>query len=538
MKMKWGIKLTSISLLFLVVFVYSCKKHDLKKITGLTFDQNLAVPIGYGEFGVNELLKSMDTTILHQASNGELSLVYQKQLDTIIASEVIHLDDVTQNFNATPPGIVSSGGLNYNPADPVIHNASSEIFSYTTQNGAELHNLNFESGLITINVSTTLKHDLVLIITIPDLTSGGVAVTRAVNLTYSGTVPNTASATINLANLLADFTAGGTLTNSLRINMDATVTGAGNPIVGDETVNVSMNLTNMKFKNLTGYFGQQTLATFTDSMLMKIFSTPIAGNINFTNPKLEFTVDNSFGIPININFMNFSSVNTLTNQTTQMVLDQPIINLAIPTAMGQAPVSTVFRLNNTNTSNISSLVDTKPKYLKYSIASMSNPAGNVGSLNFIESTSKMIIKTNIELPFEGSASDLSIKDTMAFKFEQADAITKIKSVLFRLKVDNGLPLSFTGQAEFVDANYQHVFDLFDTPTQLITGAGVDNTGVATTTVSKSNDITISQAKIALLGKVKYIIISGTADTTPSTVGVKLLSTYKIGFKMSVQTQLK
>ena len=539
MDRKWNFKTIALSSIVLGALIFGCKKHDLTKVAGITFDQNLAVPIGYGEFGVHDLLKSIDNTIQVNPSDGGMSLVYHKQLDTIYAKDVVKLDDFSQNFSIVPANLSGNTTGSFNGT---INNSTSQFFTYTTQNGTELHDLNFQSGNLAINVSSTIEHNITLVITFPDLKLNGSVLTKTISMIYPNSVPHTGSGTIDLTNVLADFTANNTATNTLRINIDATITGTGQPISGSENLDLTMNLTNLEFKNITGYFGQQTLASFADSILLKVFNNPIQGSLSFTNPKLTFTVENSFGIPITVNFNNLSTVNTVSNQTTQITFNNPVQSVNIPANMGDPAVSTSFELSNATTNNtMTNLVDAAPKYLKYDISATSNPNGNPGplNLNFIESTSKMIVKTDIELPFEGYASGMEVKDTL--KFDQiSNSPDQIESVLFRLKVDNGFPLTFNGQAEFVDVNYNHLFNLFDSPTDIISAAPVNSTThIVNGTTTKSTDVIISASKIALLDKVRFIILKGEAETTkPLNTVVKLLDGYKIGLKLSVQVQLK
>jgi hypothetical protein len=539
MDRKWNFKTIALSSIVLGALIFGCKKHDLTKVAGITFDQNLAVPIGYGEFGVHDLLKSIDNTIQVNPSDGGMSLVYHKQLDTIYAKDVVKLDDFSQNFSIVPANLSGNTSGSFNGT---INNSTSQNFTYTTQNGTELHDLNFQAGTLAINVSSTIEHNITLVITFPDLKLNGTVLTKTISMIYPNSVPHTGSGTIDLTNVLADFTANNTATNTLRINIDATITGTGQPITGSENLDLTMNLTNLEFKNITGYFGQQTLASFADSMLLKVFNNPIQGSLSFTNPKLTFTVENSFGIPITVNFNNLSTVNTVSNQTTQITFNNPVQTVNIPANMGDPAVSTSFELSNATTNNtMTNLVDAAPKYLKYDISATSNPNGNPGplNLNFIESTSKMIVKADIELPFEGYASGMEVKDTLKFDAIK-NAPDQIESVLFRLKVDNGFPLTFNGQAEFVDINYNHLFDLFDSPTDIISAAPVNSTThIVNGTTTKSTDVIISASKIALLDKVRFIILKGEAETTkPLNTVVKLLDGYKIGLKLSVQVQLK
>ena len=531
-----GRKLKFVFGLFLLISVfYSCKKQSLSKITGMSYDQNLAAPIGYGEFGVHDLLSSTDSLIKVNASTGEMSLIFQKELDTIFAKDVIELKDFTQQFNVVPAALFSSPTL---PLGSTINQTTNQQTDYATQNGVELHKLNFESGNLTFNVSTTIKHDVKLVINFLDLEKNGVKLSQTLNLIYTGNSSQTASATINLSNVSADFTAGNSAVNRLRFSVETTITGRGNPVSGNENLNLSMVMGNLNFKNVTGYFGQQSLASFTDSLLLKIFEKPINGSLSFTNPKLKFIVDNSFGMPIDLNFNKLSTVNTLTNQSSTINLNNPSQSIGKPSVMGGAAVTTTINLSNATTNNtMTNLVDATPKYLKYDISAKLNPAGNVAPLNFIESSSRMVVKVDLELPFEGYASGMAVKDTMDFSLDQK--LENIESVLFRLKVDNGLPLSLKGQVAFVDKNYKHLFNLFDNDTEVVTAASVNSNGIATSQISKSTDVIINESKTNLLDQAKYIIISGITETTkPTNSVVKLLDSYKIGMKLSVQVKLK
>jgi hypothetical protein len=118
------------------------------------------------------------------------------------------------------------------------------VFNYETQNGALLHDLNFESGLLKLDVSSTLKHDITLKITFPDLKLSGNIVSKTINLIYSNSLPQTGSGTIDLSNVLADFTAGGTADNTLRINIDAKITSHSINFKGNANSPLAFDLLN------------------------------------------------------------------------------------------------------------------------------------------------------------------------------------------------------------------------------------------------------------------------------------------------------
>lgn len=532
--MKTGLKGRSISIFCIVsvVLLSSCNKPDLNKLSGIQWDPNLAAPIGYADFDMNDLFSSIDSSVVTN-SLGEMFLIYEEHLDTISAQSVVQLDDYSEVFDMIPPGfaVATTGSFS-----GVINNSTTSNSDYTTTNGVELHALNFESGSMELELSTTIQHDVTLVITILDMELNSTVIQRTLNVAYTGSVPQVTSTIVDLTDVAADFTAGGTAVNRLRISVDATITGTGQPIAGDETLDLTMNLTDMEFKNITGYFGQEVLTSVSDSILMKIFNTTSAGNLTFTNPKLTFTIDNSFGIPININFSDFVSVNTLTGQSTTISGFSPVLSVNTPTSFGQS-VSTSKEFNTSNTTNLPSIIDAVPKYLQYSISATSNPAGNVLPLNFIESTSKMIVRAELELPLEGYASGIAASDTLAFSYD--GNVDNVESVMFRLYAKNGFPVSFNGQAIFTDENYVPLFNLFSSPQEIVSAAAVDNAGVVSNSSSKTTDVTIDKSKVQLLGNVKHIILSGLAGTTqPGGTVVKFYDSYRIAIKLGMQVQMK
>jgi len=205
--------------------------------------------------------------------------------------------------------------------------------------------------------------------------------------------------------------------------------------------------------------------------------------------------------------------------------------------MGQI-VNTKLTLNNQNTTNIESIIGVNPKYFKYDISAIPNPIGNTGQLNFIQSTSKMVVKANLSLPFEGKAYGISAKDTLDYSLDGSD-INSIESLMFRFNVNNGFPISFNAQATFTDENYNPIFTLFDTPTSVVSGANIDGNGKVTSSVSNVTDVVLSKIKLEMLDQVKHIIIDGVVNTTDyQNSSVKFYDSYKISFKLGFLLEVK
>lgn len=521
----------------LVLFL-GCKKHDLNKISDVKWDPNLAVPIGYGDFGAYDLLAAKDSNdlIIDQTTRA-VSLEYKGEIASISAQEVVDLNDHTETMNLAPSDLSLAAVGSFSG---VQNSTNTSTIDFPMSNGIELHDLNFENGTMNLNVSTTLKHDIALVLTFQDLTSNGVVLTKNMNLNYTGSVPQTASATINLANVLGDFTAGNSAINRLRVSVASTITGTNAPIVGNENFDLSMGLTGLEFKNITGYFGQQSLAAASDSILLKIFNNAINGDFTFTNPSLKFVVENSFGIPMSINFNSLQSINAATGQISPLSgFPNPLV-VNKPSSFGQT-ATTSLTLDNTNTSNMATIITPTPKYLKYGIDAVANPSGNIGPLNFIEKNSKFVLKAELSLPMEGFASNFSVSDTMPLgNLNLGSSGDMIDWAMMRFNIDNGFPVGFNAQVKFIDTNGVTLFNLFSSPQTIIGAASVDGTGKVNAPKNKITDAKIAQENLKLLKKANRIIITGIAETTaPSNSQiVKFYDNYRLKLKLGMQVQLK
>lgn len=517
-------------------FLSSCKK-DVTKIASTGWNPNLAVPVGEANFEISTLLENIDSSIV-VGSSGEISIAFEETLDSISSSDVIVLDDYSQSFDLTPSGLATTpiftSGSTYSATSPIST-------AYTAPNGVEINAVNFKSGQINFTVTSDFQHDIDLVITIDDILINGSALSQSVALVYTGSLPVVQNVSVDLAGATADFTSGNTQINTLSGSIDATFTASGtpgNPILGTESLTMDLDLVNLEYENITGYFGQETLTTISDSVLFKLFqNSEMSGNIAFSNPSLTFNIQNSFGIPVDLNLSNFKTIDSTSGESTDMVLATNIINLNTPSVIGNSAL-TSFTINKDNTTNIETLIGTKPRYLKFDFSASTNPLGNTGTLNFLESDSKIVVNAALDLPFEGSASGIAAGDTLDFSFE--NDVDIVESVMFRLNVDNGFPVSFKGQGKFVDENYNTVFTLFTTPTEVVKAAPVNNTtGKVNGTSSKITDISIDENKIQLLNQVKHIIIEGTVDTTdPSNTNVTFYDSYSISLKLGMQVKLQ
>ena len=526
---------TLIALFLLAIAVLpACKKLEFDKIAQNAWNPNLAIPLAHSNFGVYDILARQDSSEIVVIDNvtGAIALVYKGEAVSYDAQSIVQLNDQSSQtlLSFTDLNLVTLPAFSGTSTT-----TNSDNIAFNTNAGVEIHTVDFSNGTLNLALSTSLKHDVTVVLTFPDLKLNNIPISRTINLTYTGGIPQTGSTSIDLTNVIGDFTLGNTTVNTFKVNCQTTITGTGQSIVGNENIQIDYNLSNLAFENARGYFGQQNLGISNDTILMRIFETVSTGYFELINPKVKFIVDNSFGFPARINLSEIKTINVVTGQEFPLTSFPNVFDVNAPAVMGQTTTSTL-ELNTTNAPNLATVITPVPKYFYFAASAQSNPLGQTANLNFIEADSKFTVRTEVELPLEGLAYGFELRDTVPFNFNED--VSMIESLMFRINVDNGFPVEFKTQLVFLDQNYSPVFTIFNTPEAVVESALVDNGGKVNQNTLKITDAHLSTLQISLLNQVKYVLLNGVAQSLDGTNGqiVKFYDSYRLGLKLGMQIQ--
>jgi hypothetical protein len=394
----------------------------------------------------------------------------------------------------------------------------------------------FKNGTLDINVQTDIQHDVDIIVTIPSLLESGSTFTRTIPLAYGGVIPQIGSISVDLSGMPLDLTQGNTTFNEFDIQTTVNVTGNGNPLTGVESCTADLAFSSLEFQNATGYFGQQAVGIDNDSILIKIFENSTSGFFQLVDPKVRFTVQNSFGFPIEINLANLESIDINSGTTYPLTGYPNPLNVIAPSVMGQS-ATTVLELNTTNTTNINTLITPTPRYFYFEATGTSNPAGNIGA-NFITDTSTFVVDAELELPLEGYAYGFTFTDTIAFAF--SENTENIESLMIRLNIDNGFPVELLSQVTLLDSNNVVLFDLLAAPENVIESGLIDANGRVIQNTIKITDFILDDIEIGQMAEVNSIVVSAVAQSLDGTNGtvVKFYDDYTLDVKVGMQVQGK
>ncbi len=547
MKMKNVKKLTpqfGIILLSAIMIsaVQSCIKDnfDLNKLTKIDYSPNLAVPLIYSSLTISDLLNKGGSQVVSVDANNFCSIIYRSNLFSLKASDVITLPNQTVPPFSTP---LNTGP---NPAGfTFTQSLPPQIVAFNTgTNGPLIDSIKFKTGSLDITINSDINDNGSIVIQIPSAKKNGVAFSKTILLTYTGTLPVTAVTTVDLAGYTFDMTVGGTASNQFTVNSTITLTGSGTPITPTDNISVSQSLNSISFAKIYGDIGQQSLTPAgTDSVQLSIFKSALGtGSFTLVDPRIKLIISNSYGVPIN------AGVNPFYGYTPGQP-DIPVTYTGVPNYVAQLPIHSPgfnqigqvltdsFTLNNTN-SNIATIVNHTPKYLIYKINSQTNPTP-ANHQNFVLDTSRFRVDMEVNLPLYGTAQNFTLQDTLPFTMQQT-LTNDVESILFRTYNSNGFPFDVNLQVYFTDSVYTKL-DSLVTPAQSILKSGVVTSGIVTSPTATNYDAVVVKSRLAHLKNTKHILIKAVANTT-STGGVyqnvKIYTYYKIDFKLGLQIQVK
>lgn len=526
---------TSLFVVLILALIANCKKYDPSKLTSTAWNPNLAVPLAHGHFTVYDILARTDSNdvFIIDPATGAIALVYRGEIVSFEASDLVDMMDYSSTTTLTmasdfviPP---------FGPYNGTQSASQTSVVNPALNGGVELYTSTFKQGNLNINVSTDLAHDLDVTIFIPDLLeNGSTPFSRTVSLTYSGSIPHTGNEVVDLTNALLDFTNGGGSFNEFDIQTDVTISGTGQAISGSESVDIQFSFTNLEFSKCTGYFGQQSIAVDNDSILLKIFDNEPEGYFELIDPRVRFTVTNEMGFPAEIALSNLMTIEQSTGNTFVLTGYPATIDIPAPSVIGQS-TTTILELNQGNTGNLTTVITPTPQWFYFEGTALSNPDGNLGP-NFLTDTSVLRVDAEVEMPMEGFAYGFTVSDTIPFTF--SENIEFIESLMFRINVDNGFPVELLGYAQVLDSNNNVLFDVWNSPENVIESAPVNAAGRVTSSFQKITDIYLTDTQIALINQASYLVIGGEAQSLNGTSGqiVKLFEDYVIDLRVGMQVK--
>jgi hypothetical protein len=487
-------------LLFFVVFtlLFSCRLRPFDDVTTEGGTAEWAIPLIDSKKSFNDIVKDFDKqAFLQIAPDGGLVLHYEG--DYIARSS---LDIFSQFQNAFFP-----------ISDTVM------TVPFTTPKGVHIDNIDIKRG--TLRWGMAAPNDALLVkIMIPQLTLNGVPFQRSFTLTRLGVLD-----TLNLAGWKLNPDK-----DSIYIIHDARKFGSG------ERVNLKGNggfqIQNFEFAFVKGFLGRDTFDVPRDTIEMDFASKWKQGQLQFTNPKMVLTIDNSIGFPVKA-IQRVTDILTINGK--QLTLQSPLskgIDINYPTfsEIGKSK-RTIITLDKNN-SNLADILSANPIAIDYDIDGVTNSDINTTPTGFLTDSSNFKLQVTVDLPIEGTAKDFTIADTFDVDFSQYSNVTYGE---FKINTENGIPLDLALQGYFCTPNGSIIDSFYTQKSLILRGAPVNTNGLPRSVQNQENSIKVEGTKFKKILPAKKLIIQYSFSTTNNgTIPVKLMANQSVRIRVGTR----
>jgi len=484
-----------------LAFLSGCMKEviDLEKVNSDSFDPSFAIPIGNVTLKLDRLNDQANRFLKINPTTGVFEFIYQSDAVELNFGDLFNMPN--QNVSTTTSMSSSQvSAFNLVPLGSTYGYSNSNVGTFTLPSSEQLDSLIIKNGSLDINVSSTYTHDISIVLIIPSLLKNGAVFDTTILLNYTATTPVTGNINLLLAGYTLDLTDAGFTNNTLRFNYNITLTKGALPATTSESISFNSWFTFSDLEVAHGYFGNRII-TESDTLEYDLFKNSFGGTVSIADPRIDLEYINSSGLSFRANFNSISAPENTINQNIGGPGLTSMPTIAKANFVGDSTITYHTIDNNNTTPTITDILNELPTKLAFSASIELNPGGV--TKNFISENSKLRARTKLTVPLNGRADGFSLTDTNSTVLEQAIGIDSsdaenLKKVTIRLQVTNGLPISSSIQAYFLDSNNTLLDSLFSGGIQSIFGAGIVNFSVPTTDINYGRVITPAKRSVDII----------------------------------------
>jgi hypothetical protein len=496
-------------------------------------------PLAWGDLSIEDMLTRFDTSgYLIEDSTNFLYFIFDTS-ETVYADEYIDIpnQEFLQVFFQTPTDIPGSSLGNIGDTVKFIQ---VESFEWERTGDERLDSVHMKGGEIVIFVTSTIKHTGILTIYSEEVDMNGEQYRQTIeigdpsgNFSTIVRVP-LAGSSLRLDNSNPD-------TTFLEMIFEFDLINSGADILASEIVSITKSFQDLDYQGVYGYAGVYD-SLIIDKDLIEFSSMPedFIGRIQLADPQLHLRVENSFGVPFGIELLDlearFKDASmipiTLDPDVNPIIIDAPDYSQIGQTILSHTAI-------DSNNSNINEIANTDLTGLQFSVNALGNPTGFMN--NFILDTSHLDVNIEVVIPMHLRAEGLELADTFDFDIGGDEGFSRenIKSFMFQLETENGLPLDVSIQVYFMDSNDDLIDSLFNEQNWNILPSGVvDDDGKVIMTTYNKVEVPLTESQIDNVFMTERVMIKTLVETTDQgTRDIKFYSTNSLGFKLGARAEV-
>ncbi len=542
---------------FLVILFAGCNTNELEfdNIDLPTVDGTFNFPLGTATYTIRELILDQEDSLLDfQVDEDSLiTLVYHDSISYESNTDFIEIDDITNSESIDLTGVMGTPISGPGATVPL-----SETFSFNfdpADNEDIIDSLFYASGDVFVDITSDIDGTLNYSFTL----NNWVTVVNEIPLEVTGSlIGNGTSMTSSSQRSLLNHKAVLAGTNNI-FSADFTADislGAGQTFNGTESITFDITFADQTFSVIFGKFGQDTVQVGSETLDIEFFKEMGEEGIFFGDPTMRFFFENSFGIPIGVDFSGLfgddGEGGTQTFLEGDIVDNIPVIASGDPNNPGALVRDTII-LNKGN-SSIVDLLATSPGRVGFDVSAIANPEGP-NTINFLTQNNQINATIEIEIPLEVRLEDLQqsidieLNDGFDTDFIGTDGQSEVDSAFLRVSTINEFPFAADLQIQIRDSTLVMGVDslIYAAPTVNVLAAPfIDVNGQVTDPNGNSSDILLSNAGIEAFSRPpstsSYIQMTVTLNTPGSLnsrdIFVQILSHYQLEVSLGIKAVLK
>lgn len=305
-----------------------------------------------------------------------------------------------------------------------------------------------------------------------------------------------------------------------------------NPDLSPYYFNLVNEFRDIQYSRFIGYIAENQ-ESYADTISINIFNSTDFSSMVFGpgSVRLNFEVYNSLGLPIVLELNQFTAYNTINSMDSiELTLDPSSIAINYPSINEfNTFAKTVI---NTDFVDINEMLDISPDRLFLSFTGHINRDMPPETINYFADNSNLRVEANIEVDLFAGISAFRVSDTLDFDPSNLDNMDMLE---FMVEVENGFPINADVQLHFMDAQFNHLTDLFESEVNLIdagiTGPEPDYKVISPTT--KKSYVLLGGDKLDLIRNAEKIIFSAVLSTE-SNQFVKIYSDYSMHLNLGAK----
>jgi hypothetical protein len=392
--------------------------------------------------------------------------------------------------------------------------------------GMKIDSMVMKTGVFQWRIVNPFPEDIMVTITFNSMTQNGQPFTR------SFMIPKDDAR--SLGEGLEGYTLKSDASGNMEIVYKAEMGGVDVPL---DNQSVYQFTGTFEAKKIVGYFGRTPISLKTQNIALDFFKNwSQIGEISFTEPTLNVTVENGFGFPVMAKSQIAEGVKKDGTKLPITGVLKDGFNIGYPSFLEMGRIKqTVISLNKGN-SNIVDVFNASPVSASLTLDVLTHPDPTNLNSGFLLDDSGVRFKMDASFPLKASAKNFTYTDTKAVNFKN---FTEVTDVEFKIVTDNTLPVDIGMQIYFLDSTNTKV----DSLKAIVAKAAPVSSGFVVGSTSNTTLIPVGIAQFNNIKTATKMIVTSQLTTTGNgTESVNLKADQKlflnIGLKAKTDYKVK